>query len=227
MAGWFFQLKGEGSDLEQAATLFEAGEICVTREGDEFWMRSTALDALSDHGEAHRAAEAKLEILNGVSLLRVQNTGRLTLGRAEYGEASAPRNIFVRIGGVQVTTRVGIPTVSISGRPAPPREDSILKAANKNADVAEVMRIYGSREPDWRDLYWILEAVEKDIGMTVSKKRWISTGDRELFRRTANSRGALGNLARHGKSTTPPPKRPMPLSEARGLIRVVVELWTA
>jgi hypothetical protein len=227
MAGWFFQLKGDRSDLEQAATLFEAGATRVAREGDEFWMRSAESDAFAppDHLTAQSAAEIALEVLNGISFLRVQNTGRLTLGRAEYGEASAPRSIFLIIGGVQLTARVGSPTVTVGGQPSQPREDPWLTVASQNAHVAEAMRLYGSREPDWRDLYFILELVEEEIGMTASRKGWTTNNVRQLFRRTADNRAVLGNLARHGTSRKPPPKHPMALPDARRLIRTIVERW--
>jgi hypothetical protein len=133
----------------------------------------------------------------------------LFLGRAEYGEPLASRSIFLMVGGIQVTTRVGIPSVTVRGQQAQPREDPMLTVASKNAHVAEALRLYGSREPDWRDLYFILELVEEEIGKTVSRKGWVPENVRDLFRRTANNSTVLGNLARHGSRKKPPPKHPM------------------
>ncbi len=224
MAGWFFQLQGEIVDLEQLATLFEPGALRVTRQGGEFWMQSADVDALTNPQEAREAAESALKTLNGISAFRVEGTGRVSLGRAEYLDASGRRNTFVFLQGIRSTMRMGIPSILINGEPVRPREDPMLTVALRNPDVDQVLRLYGSREPDWRDLYFILTVVETEIGVTVAKKGWISDAERTRFRRTANSKRAIGDLSRHGEDYEPP-DRPIPLHDARRLITEVVERW--
>jgi hypothetical protein len=46
----------------------------------------------------------------------------------------------------------------------------MLTAAQTNPHVVQVFRLYGSREADWRDLYFILEVIETDLGTTVAKQ---------------------------------------------------------
>lgn len=231
--GWRFRLQGDVADLEQMATLFETGPIRVTREDGEFWMQSAEIDSVADHSEAQEAAESALKTLNGVSLFRVENTGRVSLdGDAEHFEASGQLKKYVSPSGVQLTTRTGIMGVLINGKPVPPQENPMLTVALRTPHVDQVLRLYGARELDWRDLYFILEVIETDIGTTVDEKgtakaegkAWTSDDTRELFRHTANNKGAIGDLARHGTDEEPP-KHPLPLPEARLLIRGLVDRW--
>ena len=225
MAAWFFELVGDAADLEQMAKLFEVGAVQVVKRDDgKFWMRSADLDAIIDHRDAREVAEPALKMLNGISGLRVANTGRASLGSAVHVDDAGKLNIVVFVTGIAATTRTGMVGVLIDGKPVPPKEDAILTIALRYPAVDQVLRLYGSREPDWRDLYFILTAVEAEIGGKVSKRGWISDKERTRFTRTANSKHAIGDFARHGEDI-PAPDHPYTLPDARQLIRGIVERW--
>jgi len=47
----------------------------------------------------------------------------------------------------------------------------------------------------------------------------------ERFRRTANTRSAVGDAARHAKLGVPPPSNPMALEEADDYVRGLLGRW--
>lgn len=187
-------------------------------------MQSDAIDAIDDFEEARGSADGMIKTLNGISVLRVKNTGFVSVGSIERIGESGRRDLYVTPAPARMTTRVGIPRVLIGGVPVS-AEEPFLKLALTDAEVDQVLRLYGSRVPDWRDLYFVLELIEKEVGSTVDKKGWIGKSDRDLFTHTANSRTALGDLARHGGKRFAAPKKSLTLMEARGLIAAVVERW--
>ena len=65
--------------------------------------------------------------------------------------------------------------------------------------------------------------VKEDAGSSVND--WVSKAELKRFKRTANSVGAVGDEARHGKENTEPPPNPMALREAESLILKLVRDW--
>jgi hypothetical protein len=222
---WLFELEGDTQDLQQLATLFDAGAVSVSRQGDQFWLRSEAIDPIDDAGDARGEADGLLKTLNGVSVLRVQNTGLVGLGSMKRIDESGRENLHVVLQSARLTIRTGMVKVLINGKPVPSQEGRVLSAADQDPNLEQVLRLYGSRVPDWRDLYFVLEAVEDSIGMTVAAAGWVGATDRERFTHTANNRRAIGDLARHGHAKFATPAKPMTLDEARWLVGQVVQSW--
>jgi hypothetical protein len=221
---WRFELQGDAQDLQQLASLFDEGPVSVSREGDQFWMRSETIDRIEDAGEAREEAEGLVMTLNGISVLRVQNTGFVRLGSIRRLHDSGREDLYVFPEPVRIL-RTGIVKVLINGKPVPSQEGRVLSAVDQDPDLVQVLRLYGSRVPDWRDLYFILEAAEEAIGCEVHEKGWVSKAERERFTATVQNRRAIGNLARHGHTKFAPPAKPMTLPEARELTAQVVGSW--
>jgi hypothetical protein len=77
----------------------------------------------------------------------------------------------------------------------------------------------------WWELYKALEVVQNNVGEI--PRAWASKAKVRLFERTANHQLAAGLDARHATSKKDPPPKPMPLDDARQLIRRVVSAWLA
>jgi len=54
---------------------------------------------------------------------------------------------------------------------------------------------------------------------------WVTNDKLERFTHTADSVGAVGDDARHGRERTQPPPRPLSLSAARDLIDRLLRSW--
>ncbi len=156
-------------------------------------------------------------------------------GRDEHG------NIAIMPSPATVKVTVNPVTVVISGgdedsqiipsqerKVESPRQPSDLEQAIPilmgNNDVADAVRIY-CKEQSWSNLYKVFEIIESDIGDKYITYGWATKKDAERFTRTANSRLAIGDDARHGHKKFAPPKNPMSLYEAKSLIRNILINW--
>lgn len=75
-----------------------------------------------------------------------------------------------------------------------------------------------------KDLYSVLELVEKDRGMNPWKHGWAIQAEIRRFKQTANTI-APGDNSRHTASTERPPENPMTVLEARLFIGSIVKSW--
>jgi hypothetical protein len=217
---WEFELVGDSQDLKALAELFEQGPARVKFANGKFRMESDTIAPSADTHEAIAAAEAILRTINGIVALTDPASRPVSLGSLFHGGSTV-----VIPGPAVARTRVPPVGITVGGVKQRPKTERILRAALADAEVDHVMRIYASANPDWRDLYAILEVVERAIKpATIGDKGWSSNNEVSRFTQTANSREALGPLARHGK-TFKAPKKPMTLSEARTLIAHIVDRW--
>lgn len=98
---------------------------------------------------------------------------------------------------------------------------------SQNNAIEKAIRIYGSCEINWGDLYKVYEIIESDIGgfNRIVNKGWNTKAEINLFKHTANSPSAVGDDSRHGKENTSPPINPPSLSEAGFLIEDMLKHW--
>lgn len=227
MAGWQFELVGNDLDLAQLITLFGEGRVRVARHDDKVWIEADDIAIDTDIDDATIAADGLLRTMNGIAVLSSSGTGLVTLGSAVLVDSAGRRHLYVTPAPARLTLRTMPPTVLIGGVSVPPHEQRILAIAIANADVDHILRMYGGRNLDWRDLYVILEVIEEDVGgmSAIADRGWAGRSDLELFHRTANSRRAIGDLARHGTTKFDPPTKPMTIAEARRTIGHVVRRW--
>jgi hypothetical protein len=109
-----------------------------------------------------------------------------------------------------------------------PPAESVRKWVEVSAtdnEVADVLHILGSRQLDWRSLYWIFDAIEQDC-----RKDWtkvdpsVSTWERD-FTMSANNRKISGVDGRHGADMGTPKRPGMSLSQATECILQLVNAW--
>lgn len=79
----------------------------------------------------------------------------------------------------------------------------------------------------WVNLYRIYEFIQDNTGgcKNTVERGWWTSSQKELFKRTANNRDAIGNDARHAKSNDPGPDDPMKSQEAKQIIGQLVDYW--
>jgi hypothetical protein len=118
-----------------------------------------------------------------------------------------------------------IEVVSHSGELKPPvhrstLEEQIVAIAGTNERVEKALRLFGTRELDWVNLYRIYEVIGES-----AVECWTTKKERVRFRQSANHPIVSGDDARHGISKATPPVEPMELPEAQGLIMRVFTNW--
>ncbi len=107
----------------------------------------------------------------------------------------------------------------------PTNVEEWVALANTDQKAAKALRLLGTREQSWTELYKLYEIVHSDVGNKVFENGWATRNKIRLFTHTANSAGAVGDDARHAKEELAPPPSPMPLLEAQTLIRRLVMRW--
>lgn len=101
----------------------------------------------------------------------------------------------------------------------------VRKLVKTDTSVTNAIRLLGTREGDWVNLYKVLEIVKGDVGRKIIDNGWASKKILDRFTNTANTSNAIGDDARHAADKFQPPAVPMTLPEARALIASVVMRW--
>jgi len=167
-------------------------------------------------------------------LTQAEATAPIRIGSVYRVREDGSRDFYVAPAPFRVEARVFAPTVVITHPDGASEEfhpaDPVrvwVRIAQNDKSVAAVFVILANMDPNWSDLYKVLEIVREDVGGldAVASAGWATKSSMNLFTRTANSVGAIGLDARHGVETTQPPSNPMNFSEARSLIKTIVHGW--
>lgn len=214
--GKWVRLVGESLDIAAVTAYDDPPAVTFGFREDEgtWWMKAALFEPIEDAAEIWTVADDLLRVINGCAQGVVGNHRSVKADQAVYFIDSTAAKREQRVIGSRVESRLR------AGLGRTPRV--WLRAAVMNSDVAEALRIVGKDETTWSDLYHLLELLEQINGQPVNEAGWISGSERTRFTQTANSRGAVGEQARHGKSFDPP-RRPMSLKEARDMMRVLTE----
>ena len=230
---WEVVLAGDAADLRPLSDSFADSDPAILERDGEYVFRWSVLDGLSDATQVKAAADEQIARLSGSASLTLGAIDPIKVASVILISDDGSRNIHVFPDPVVVTFRTSVPTVQIRRadgteeihRPADPVK-AWLAAAESSDDVARALRLFEGREHDWVELYRLLEIVEASVSRKgITDAGWATKKQLERFRRTANSLKAAGAAARHGREHTQPPPQPMPLNDARELIRRVVRQW--
>jgi hypothetical protein len=231
---WKVQLDGDTCDLSQLAKSLTGTDINLTSDGEEYLLTSDRFDGLENARAVRDEAQKIAVVLNGGCRLALNSTQPLKVCGVYRCHPGGGRDVFVFPEPAVFCLRAISPTVKITRaagvvevhHPADPvRQWAII--ALSCVPVADVFRLLSSGRLDWVNLYRIIEIIADEMGSrdAIVEKGWASRDSMRLFKRTANSPGALGLQARHGVERTQPPSKPMLLSEAQSLVVSVIHAW--
>jgi hypothetical protein len=212
---------------------FNDPDMSISDANGQLVLRSTQFELLQTADAMRNQAQ---EIATAVS-----GTARLLLGTSQPVEVGAVfavredgrRNVFVspqpatiRLRGA-LASRVGKGAAGTVATHYPTEPGpGWVQVALQQEVVARALRLRNAGLLEWVDLYRLYEVIEADVpARALQAKGWVTSGQIERFKRTANSPKAIGDKARHGKAPYEPPQNPMSLSEARGLIDSVLKAW--
>lgn len=233
MRQWLVRLKGEEFDLKELPKLFDSAEAMVIIEDGDYYLKSTRFADLSAAEEVLRVAIEMVDMINDVAFLHFDNIKSADVDAVAevHEDGSRCHHVFLR-GSATARSRVGVARLTVtdsSGNAVESYQPSaaivIMGAARRHTAVADALHFH--RKSDWGSLYKVFELIRDDVG---GERRLIQRGcvsKRVLsrFRRTAQSRDAIGDEARHASKRYTAPRHPMTLSEARGVIKGILEHW--
>lgn len=230
MAEWLVKLEGYEFDLAELSRQLTSPELSLSKEDDAYWLRSACFVALTEVSHVLTEAEKQLKHINGAARVFKANYEPVKLGSVRRQNDNGTRDHFVFLT-ASIKARSDLSaTVTVSGGTPQPVQaaskdiNAATTQANQDEVVQRALRIYGSREHDWVNLYRVFEIVQEEVG-NITARGWATKGEIDSFKHTANSVGAVGDEARHGVQHTQPPKSPMDLEEAQSLIRTVMRSW--
>lgn len=220
---WEADLSGDRHALRLAREILTAGPVVLFTEGDRHFLRSDAWDDLREVRAVRARAKALAESLSGSARVILGWSAPLEVGNIVRRHPEGRCDYFLEvqsarmeIRGSPVTLRVTRADGTVEERGPATRVVPWLRAADGREDVRRLLRLMAVPEFGWVELYRISDVILEAGGSSIFE--WVSRGEFDRFRHTANSVTAVGDQARHGRERTIPPANPMELSEARRLV---------
>jgi hypothetical protein len=225
------ELTGQPAILTAVARHLQAPEMRLEKDGDTVFLTSSTFDAMSSRDEVFAKAEQMVpSIKAAIRLAGVRLTGQVAAHRVEEQTPDGPRSTtYAKVGSATAVIITALPpTILINGKPPPPPPPIPVEIALRDPRVALAFELF-AREPNWYDLYNVLDVIEEDIGgeKVLEHKGWAPASELKRFTATANNLTALGFEARHARDAWQPPKTPMTLDEAVDLLRRLLTSWLA
>ena len=225
-AFWAARLRGASSDLtDWERSLCEPFDPFVVRlpHSNELILRSAEFAGMTAALEVRERARIIIDDLNGA--MRVTSSSdRVEFSGVTEVLADGTTNETLFVETVRSNSRIGqVAVVTTGGTPSAPQPSLVQKwiaAAAADDLVAEMLRHFGN-EPSWYDLYKTFEGIRglsKSLG-GFETRPW--TPGKAVVDRFAHT----ANYYRHGlphPARKVPPSNPMPLDEAKELIRHMV-----
>lgn len=239
-------LEGHEFDLLTLAELFPDGDPRVVKDDKDgrYYLESAKLDPhFTDVGRMEEVAEEILGQLIGIARLQpsefhdVSLTGQFDRPKVDGGRDASGhvRESWVwreraMVASVEPMAARGRLTAAAEAthpdgaivEPAEPRGHRYLRLVRAHPEVAELIRLLGTSDMSWEDLYKAYEVV-RDASKQGRKPRWsldqlgYAKTDVDNFTETAN-------VHRHAQSSRRP-KRELTLAEAQEFVRDMAERW--
>jgi hypothetical protein len=231
MVEWFVRITGENFDLEKLSKSLNSPELCVIQEGPDFSLKSADFNSLKDADDVRNRAIEILSLINGAARLALGMRKPLAVDCVvKVNDDGAPQ-FFVRCSsGISLRVSASMSVVAADGtvrdQEESPQADPIpnwIVIAQRDTNVAKVLRLFGAGNHGWVSLYRIYEVIVNDVG-NIAEKGWATKNEIIRFKQTANSPDAIGDDARHGKEIPPPPN-PMLSSEAKSFVETIIYKW--
>jgi hypothetical protein len=231
---WKVRIIGDKNDLAELQKSFANGPINIdSSKNDEYYLISDAFQECTNDHQVSELASKQIALLSGASRLALGgNTPIRPAGVVKENE-NGTKIVFMHIEEtLNVRDSLNLSVTDTDGnvireiKPADEIPRWIALGMSCDA-VAKVFRLY-TQPLDWVGLYRIYEVIEHDmkgVGDAIVLKGWAKKTEINRFKHTSNSPGAVGDNARHGKEDSQPPKKPMPLHEARNLVERLTGLW--
>ncbi|NWF78188.1 MAG: hypothetical protein HXY36_06410 [Chloroflexi bacterium] len=232
MPKWLVRLEGEKFDLEDLPSLLCSPKHTVIEEDGLYYLESSDFDSLGSAYEVREHAIAIIKMLNGAMKLYIPSFRGVYEGGVTMIEEDGRRHHYVYLeGSIELRSKVSANlTVTTSNNTQqtdslPSTIESWISLAKADTAVADALHFF--RENTWISLYKVYEIISGDVGgqQAIIKKGWATKHSLSRFTQTAQSKAALGDLARHAANKFKPPAQPMSIQEAESLVRGIMLSW--
>ena len=173
MSEWLVKLKGPEEFLAELVKVSVA-DWSIVRIADAFYLKSDRLNALEHPSDVDRTGSELLEAINGAALLHFEGFEPASVHGPVRLHDDGRLEPILLIHGTQTVCRFG--RVSVGLPQSSPHEDIGLwvGVSDESDDVREALTLYGKLAHTWRNLYIMLEVVERDCGglHQLAKRKW-------------------------------------------------------
>jgi len=229
---WKVRIIGNQHDLAELERSLSDGGISVAKGEDGFYLDYEPFATCQTVEEVLQLSSKVLAILNGATRLALGGNSIIAESGILQEHEDGTSKFYMHVSDtINVQDSFSLKVMDSDGNVIkeiyPADEVPVWVSLGLKDDAVEkVFRLFGLQH-DWVGLYRIYEIIEHDAGGidAIASNDWGTKSSLKLFKRTANSPGAIGDDARHGKETTTAPPKPMLLSEARALIETLVHHW--
>jgi hypothetical protein len=229
---WEVQISGDVHDLGELAKSLTNDNLRIIERDGQFFLETIRFSELTTSEEVTAATSDLLPMLTGASRLSLGGRTPIQIANIAKVREDGSRSLFVKVQEeihVRHTVSLGITKSDGSIEVVNPADKvpDWINAASKCPNVAKALRLLGTHEHDWVSLYRLYEVIEADVGgiKKITSEGWATTKAISRFKHTANSPGAIGDSARHGKESRDPPLKSMDLGEAVALVKVILHNW--
>lgn len=228
---WVVPLAGHKFDLEDLPRWFSGQDVRVAPHEDGFALVIPISVIGASYEPVLAFAETHLSLVNGVGRLLSPKFRPVSLTSKVLGlnSSGVVSHTVVAVGGVEMRMKAGAVGVALGGVIQPDPSEGLatplLRAASRSTRAHDALVIAGRQDLTWSELYLLFELVQAEVGSKMYERGWISKSDANQFTHTANSYSVLRTASRHGKDRGDPPRNPMQLATAVGLVRALVLPW--
>lgn len=225
---WQIFVDGPSELLGELAALFSAGDPRFERSTGRWALRSDRLDEIDEIDTVESEAQLLLSRCTALAHVYLTRTGDVTVQQVhcEYDRKHGQGGFLyasIRVISPAEATRIETDAEELKRGLA----SKIIRAAEHDDRVAEVLAYVGHADMEWPAIYSALEAIARDLKTVVPGKGaewsvladagWVARSVIEAIKQTANS-------YRHAKGY-PLPKNPPNLTEARITTNNIVRAW--
>jgi hypothetical protein len=227
---WEIEVTGDSDNLRLLREVLVNEALSIRREDGKDVLRVAELNELEDVGVVRSRARSLIASLSGAAKLLLGWTVPLDAGNIVRRHPDGHCDYFLEVGSARLTLRTFPPTLRFTRSDGTveerrPGEEILtwLKHAKDRDEVRRVLRLVSEPDLGWVELYRIVDVIHEAAGASI--ETWVSKAELRRFKHTANSIGAVGDEARHGRERGRPPRRPMQIHEARKLVIDLAKRW--
>ena len=231
MQEYLIELRGHKFDLENLAKLLTADDFAVIKEGEEFRLKCTAFNSLTNEDMVFAAAKSLLPSVNGVGFIYADGFRAVELSGgviAIDGQGTRKRYVYESVHqGLRIGQSAEVASDHATPQGPTPGDEAIKAALNEEI-VGRALGFF-SQVKSWVNLYKVLDAIREDVGNleALKARKWVASSEIDRFKGTANNHTAAEGEARHGFDYGNPMSKPMTIQEAEQLIRTLLSRWLA
>lgn len=227
MKKYLIELIGEKLDIEDLIFGLRTSKWKIIEELDKYYLTPETLNKTETQANIISKANEFITILNGSAKIFYEDHRKVKTGSLTIIDENGKKSIisFMR-GGVSEYRSRTRGTLTDSNKPlqkTPTIIEVWIAKSEKHKSVRDVLHLFNNLT--WSNLYKIYELINYDVGGKNNIFKFIEKSKIKNFKHTAQSRSAIGDLARHAVDRYKPPKNPLTINESHTVIAELFKNW--